>query len=731
MSVTLSLFAGAGAQFLDNSGNVLTGGKIYTYNAGTTTPLATYTSNLGTAAHPNPIILDASGRIPGGELWLSNGFGYKFVTKDANDVLIGTYDNIPSSAQPPIVNDASSISYEQGYTVTAGGFIIGDTYRITSLGTTNFQTIGASANTVGTFFVATGVGSGTGTAQYSNTVQTKLQEYISVADFGAVGNGIADDTVAIQAALNTAGPRRIHFPKGHYLISSPLTFYSSILIGDGFDQSGSGTPNGVVLVAAPSMTGYILQTPYLITSPSNPYITAQISNISFFGNAGKTASGINWGGVAENSSISNCKFYGLDVSVQTGDYIGTVPAANVTLSLEVNSCSVYDTNTAFHFIGALYVTYLNNVITDSCGKVVHLENGGFTTHLYITNFHNEAPKAGATEVILVDNCDNSFVGIKSADFSGNNAANNLPVVKIIATTASNYPKIAMENISMTDSGTFYLVDTLTSTQIPRTAGGQPYPRIYHNVNEITTGQYGFLQTDFAKTLYADDFSASTLIESCTYGAAHVIGQFSSNPAYGIQFYAPSPDATTFGQAINATANSSYKLWNTVNPFTSPSTSAFFSYRSNDLFIGVENTTGVVSFRTSNTDRCGVDANGHFRPDIDNTYSCGTSARKWSVIYATSGTINTSDANQKTDIVDISDVEKRVAVKLKSSMKRFKFKNGDRYHFGTIAQDVKVAFESEGLIAEEYGVFCSDTLEDGTVQLGIRYDELFAFIISAI
>ena len=169
MSVTLSLFAGAGAQFLDNSGNMLSGGLIYSYNAGTTTPLAAYTSNLGTSFHPNPIILDASGRVPGGEIWLDNGFGYKFVTKDANDVLIGTYDNIPSSAQPPIVNDASSISYEQGYTVTAGSFVVGSTYQIASIGSTNFQTIGATANTVGLLFIATGVGSGTGTAKLSRT----------------------------------------------------------------------------------------------------------------------------------------------------------------------------------------------------------------------------------------------------------------------------------------------------------------------------------------------------------------------------------------------------------------------------------------------------------------------------------------------------------------------------------------------------------------------------------
>ena len=220
MSVTLSLFAGAGAQFLDNNGNVLSGGLIYTYNAGTTTPLATYTSNLGTVAHPNPIVLDSAGRIQGGELWLTTGFGYKFVTKDSNNVLIGTYDNVPSSAQPPIVNDASSIAYEQGNSTTAGAFIIGQTYLITFIGTTNFQLIGASANQIGVHFIATGVGSGNGTAEYSRTVQSKLRETVSVKDFGAVGNNVADDTVAIQAALDslTAGGQ-LYFPPGTYLVS--------------------------------------------------------------------------------------------------------------------------------------------------------------------------------------------------------------------------------------------------------------------------------------------------------------------------------------------------------------------------------------------------------------------------------------------------------------------------------------------------------------------------------
>lgn len=55
----------------------------------------------------------------------------------------------------------------------------------------------------------------------------------------------------------------------------------------------------------------------------------------------------------------------------------------------------------------------------------------------------------------------------------------------------------------------------------------------------------------------------------------------------------------------------------------------------------------------------------------------------------------------------------------------------RIHFGVIAQEVKSAFEAQGLNAENYGVFCSDTLPDGTTRLGVRYEELFALILGAI
>lgn len=93
MAVNLSPIWGAGAQLLDNSGNVLTGGKIYTYLAGTTTLATTYTSSNGITANSNPIILNSAGRVPY-EIWLTDSIQYKFVLKDSNDTLIGTWDNL-------------------------------------------------------------------------------------------------------------------------------------------------------------------------------------------------------------------------------------------------------------------------------------------------------------------------------------------------------------------------------------------------------------------------------------------------------------------------------------------------------------------------------------------------------------------------------------------------------------------------------------------------------------
>lgn len=94
MAVFLSPVGGVAAQFFDNNGVPLSGGKLYTYAAGTTTPLATYTTNAGNVARTNPIVLDSAGRVPnGGEIWVTSA-QYKFVLNTSTDVLVATYDNI-------------------------------------------------------------------------------------------------------------------------------------------------------------------------------------------------------------------------------------------------------------------------------------------------------------------------------------------------------------------------------------------------------------------------------------------------------------------------------------------------------------------------------------------------------------------------------------------------------------------------------------------------------------
>ena len=110
MTVFLSPVGGAAAQFFTNSGVPLSGGELYTYSAGTTTPAATFTSSSGGTAHTNPIILDSAGRVPGGEIWLTDIVRYKFTLETASSVLIVTWDNIwgigsagGSAVQTPII----------------------------------------------------------------------------------------------------------------------------------------------------------------------------------------------------------------------------------------------------------------------------------------------------------------------------------------------------------------------------------------------------------------------------------------------------------------------------------------------------------------------------------------------------------------------------------------------------------------------------------------------------
>jgi hypothetical protein len=232
MTVNLSALAGAGQQFFDDSGNVLTGGKLYSYQAGTTTPQTNYTDATGAIAHSNPIILNASGRVSTGEIWLTAGNNYKFVLNTSDDVLIATWDNITGINGTGITTSASSVSFT-GFKGQVG--VVQDL-----------------ADDDGSNWIGFEPSSNTATAR---SAQDKLQESVSVKDFGAVGDGVADDTAAIQDALNAISSFSIltFAVGGAYKTTSELVMpqatYNVTIQGNGAIIRAMHNGNGLVLNA--------------------------------------------------------------------------------------------------------------------------------------------------------------------------------------------------------------------------------------------------------------------------------------------------------------------------------------------------------------------------------------------------------------------------------------------------------------------------------------------------
>lgn len=118
--VSVMPFLNPHQQFLDANGSPIAGGKLYTYRAGTTTPQATYSSSTGTVANTNPIILDAGGYAK--EIWVGPN-AYKFIAKDANDVLLWTVDNVKSGGGFPGCTSTGEGTFSCGTPSTYSGTI--------------------------------------------------------------------------------------------------------------------------------------------------------------------------------------------------------------------------------------------------------------------------------------------------------------------------------------------------------------------------------------------------------------------------------------------------------------------------------------------------------------------------------------------------------------------------------------------------------------------------------
>jgi len=359
MAVNLSPVGGVAAQFFTNSGVILSGGKLDTYLAGTTTRAVTYTSAGGTTAWTNPINLNSAGRVPGsGEIWLTDGIQYKFVLSDVNDVLIATYDNISginsnfvnfTNAQEIQTATASqtvftltTMQYQPG-TNSLSVFVDGVNqygpgaqyaFVETDATTVTFVTglhVGASVKFTTSAINAASYGDAfqiSYTPPYVDSVATnvgdKLAQTVSVMDFGAVGDGSTDDTNAIQAAVDAA--KEVFFPPGVYVVSSPIDLPNGTwLTGVGGFQNTATDRISKINYTGTSGWAFQFESPanlanfygdfavkgLMINSPN--IVTANSGGCLLFGNT--DTANFNTYGYIGRVNIDQCWFTGNDKSI--------------------------------------------------------------------------------------------------------------------------------------------------------------------------------------------------------------------------------------------------------------------------------------------------------------------------------------------------------------------------------------------------------------------------------
>jgi len=172
--------------------------------------------------------------------------------------------------------------------------------------------------------------------------------------------------------------------------------------------------------------------------------------------------------------------------------------------------------------------------------------------------------------------------------------------------------------------------------------------------------------------------------------------------------------------------------------------------------GITATQGRLAIGNGDTGLKFSDANESIMPfnvstnaNRDNAVDLGYTTVRFNDVYATNGTIQTSDQTEKQDIAALTSTEMLVGKRISALFKTFRWKDkvaskGDnaRTHTGIIAQDVQAAFTAEGLDAGDYSLFISSTwlvdsegneVEEGTedavskTRMGIRYPELLSFV----
>ena len=436
MAVNLSPVGGVAAQFFDNNGVPLAGGKLYTYAAGTTTPATAYTSSQGSTAWSNPIILNSAGRVSGsGEIWITDGILYKFVLETSTGVLIATYDNISGINS----NFVAFINQQEIVTATAGQtvFNLGISYQPATNSLSVFvdgvNQYGPGAqyaytetdsDTV-TFTSGLHVGAevkfttsqlqGGGAVDASQVsydppftgsvvtnVEAKLAQIVSVLDFGADPTGVALCNTALDAAK--AACNTVYFPPGTYRIENynlqdlrlvgaggdgpNYGAFTTIIEGSGdifVDANNFSMRNLAIRNTASGTLGKLIQVKDIDTG-IGPIISCQFLRAAYHIYSQSALHTI------VGAAIQQCLFREATVYSRYYDNQGLFQYSEIDCYTQANARGLFikSTSTAliaasvfeFHEEGAVYVvntTIFSDVIRGLKFQNIHFENNGTVT----------------------------------------------------------------------------------------------------------------------------------------------------------------------------------------------------------------------------------------------------------------------------------------------------------------------------------------------------------------
>jgi hypothetical protein len=469
MTVNLSPLAGAGWQFFDSNGDPLSGGLLYTYAAGTTTPATTYTSSSGVTANTNPIVLNSAGRPPS-QVWLNSTDNYKFVLANSSNVTIWTMDNIAgnSSFVTTTIANLPSVSASAGSVVFVtntgreGQFIC----RAGTAPSDPQQGIYVVSNTPNFYW---------------ERVWDNINGYPEW--FGAVSNtsaASATNVTAIHACLALCPV--VNFRRADYWVNATLKFnvqYRTIrgcVLSNGYD-TGTGTR----IISVNAAANIIQVGPDTAPSGGSSFYYRNITVANLSAQYGVTPTPPSSGN--ESSAVKNW-------------------LVQYVLNCQINNCAAWEPIIGFYFYGAVYTK------VDDCVAFRSSVFGG-TNDFFRGFWAQGAPAilAGGNPSLYISRCNVSmggnpalveptgffangdFADIFVDDFETSTVPNGIWVTGAGASGTYGKLDLHLRNMVLDQcNGTGILINALNNTGMVTITGG------YIQINDTGAGNKGIWVT---------------------------------------------------------------------------------------------------------------------------------------------------------------------------------------------------------------------------------------------